>query len=86
MIFVSFYENRRMDYQLTLDVGRTGRGAVHAAMRKVITATGQTPWPHYALCGTSSEVFIMVKTSADVTCKRCLKHSSHESLSHPPQR
>jgi len=69
---MTYYEDRRMEYQLTGDVSASGRGAVHAAMRKVVAQTGQTPWAPYTLCG-GRVSGTMVKTAREVTCKRCLR-------------
>src|SRR5690606_35220513 len=76
---MSYYKDQRMKYQLTSDVSASGRGAVHAAMRKAVAATGQTPWPHYALCGSRSDI-TMVKTEREVTCKQCLKKLPPEEV------
>lgn len=62
-----YYADERQRYNL----GRaSGRGAVHAAFRKIVTATGKRPWPHFTSCGAPSSG--LVRTASAVTCKRCL--------------
>ena len=66
------YENVRQTYNL----GRVSAdGIVHAAFRKRIKKTGETPqWPHYPGCPVPSSR--LVRTSRPVTCKRCLAMES----------
>lgn len=62
-----YYVEERQTYNL----GRVnGRGTVHAAFKKMVSATGKRPWPHFTNCGIASSG--LVKTARAVTCKRCL--------------